>query len=447
MEKYYAKKSSAETIESRVEQKRPRIELDMRDIVANPGDRKPIDDFHHDIRDEARRAYLQIGPYRPAGLKFPKTKKDGKGQSRGFVGSWFDQFNWLEYNVAKDAAYCFYYYLFKPQQAGFHTEEEAYKARLTIMLGIARFLLLQALAFRGHDESKTSRNKGNFMEMLEWYKKKDPKAALVTGENAPGNNQMSSPMVQKDLARACVEETRLIGLVMRNMNEMRKNGWDALFEEVKEFCLLNNIDIPNMEDTIPVRGRSRRRGAKLVSYYHYFHHGIFNVVIDQIYYELNNRFSERSTQLLRCVACLDPRDSFANFEVQKLVELAKIYKDDFCDYDCIKLAGDFRIFIDEVRNDDNFDTCTDLGNLAEKIVRTKRHTAFPLVYRLIELALILPVATTTVERDSSAMNIIKTERRNKMNDDWLNSSMMCYIERDLFASIEDEKILKHFQGL
>lgn len=239
----------------------------------------------------------------------------------------------------------------------------------------------------------------------------------------------------------------LIGSVMRNMNEMRENGWDALFEEVKEFCLLNNIEIPNMEDMIPVRGRSRCRGAKLVSYYHHFHHGIFNVVIDQVYCELNNRFPERSTQLLRCVACLDPRDSFANFEVQKLVELAKIYKDDFCDYDCIKLAGDLPIFIDEVRNDDNFDTCIDLGNLAEKMVQTGRDTVFPLVYRLIELALILPVATATVERAFSAMNIIKTERRNKMNDDWLNNSMMCYIERDLFASIEDEKILKRFQGL
>ncbi|XP_072149528.1 uncharacterized protein [Setaria viridis] len=239
----------------------------------------------------------------------------------------------------------------------------------------------------------------------------------------------------------------LIGSVMRNMNEMRENGWDALFEEVKEFCLLNNIEIPNMEDMIPVRGRSRCRGAKLVSYYHHFHHGIFNVVIDQVYCELNNRFPERSTQLLRCVACLDPRDSFANFEVQKLVELAKIYKDDFCDYDCIKLAGDLPIFIDEVRNDDNFDTCIDLGNLAEKMVQTGRDTIFPLVYRLIELALILPVATATVERAFSAMNIIKTERRNKMNDDWLNNSMMCYIERDLFASIEDEKILKRFQGL
>jgi len=58
----------------------------------------------------------------------------------------------------------------------------------------------------------------------------------------------------------------------------------------------------------------------------------------------------------------------------------------------------------------------------------------------------LPVATATVERAFSAMNIIKTERRNKMNDEWMNNSMICYIERDLFASVEDDKILKRFQG-
>ena len=68
------------------------------------------------------------------------------------------------------------------------------------------------------------------------------------------------------------------------------------------------------------------------------------------------------------------------------------------------------------------------------------------MYRLIELALILPVATATVERAFSAMNIIKTERRNKMNDDWMNNSMICYLERDLFASVEDENFLKRFQG-
>jgi len=145
---------------------------------------------------------------------------------------------------------------------------------------------------------------------------------------------------------------------------------------------------------------------------------------------------------LSCVACLDPNGSFANFEIEKLVELAKIYKDDFSDYDCVKLRGDLLVFIDEVKIDKDFYTCTDLGNLAEKMVQSDRHTSFPLVYRLIELALILLVATTTVERAFSAMNIIQTEWRNKMNDDWMNNSMICYIEWDLFASIDDDKILK-----
>jgi hypothetical protein len=150
---------------------------------------------------------------------------------------------------------------------------------------------------------------------------------------------------------------------------------------------------------------------------------------------------------LRYVACLDLTNEFANFEIEKLVELAKIYYADFSDYECVKLRTELENFIVEVKYDEDFGTCIDLGSLAEKMVQTDRHTYFPLVYRLIELALILLVAIATVERVFSTMNIIKTDRRNKMNDDWINNSMICYIERDLFASIEDDKILKRFQGL
>jgi hypothetical protein len=85
----------------------------MNDIVVDPGLRKPIDEFHHNIRDDARKAYLQMGPYQPI-CDYQRT--EGKTQSRGFVKSWFDQFDWLEYSVAIDAAYCFYCYLFKPQK-------------------------------------------------------------------------------------------------------------------------------------------------------------------------------------------------------------------------------------------------------------------------------------------------------------------------------------------
>ena len=236
----------------------------------------------------------------------------------------------------------------------------------------------------------------------------------------------------------------LIGAVLRNINHMRADGWDGLFEEVKTFCLKRNIIVPNMEDTIPIRGRSRCHGATLVSYYHHFHHGIFNVVLDQILAELNNRFSKRSTQLLRCIACLYPSNSFANFDENKLVELAQIYAADFSEYDCVLLRYQIATFVVDVRADEDFLSCNDLGNLAMKMVQSDRHPCYPQVYRLIELALILPVATTTIERAFSAMNIVKTELRNRMNDDWMNNSMVCYIEREIFTTIKDDIILRRF---
>jgi hypothetical protein len=72
---------------------------------------------------------------------------------------------------------------------------------------------------------------------------------------------------------------------------------------------------------------------------------------------------------------------------------------------------------------------------------------YPLVYLLLELALILPVATATVERAFSAMSIIKNRLRNRMGNEWLNDCLVTYIEKDTFVGIENEKIIKYFQNM
>ena len=91
-------------------------------------------------------------------------------------------------------------------------------------------------------------------------------------------------------------------------------------------------------------------------------------------------------------------------------------------------------FVVEVRSDEEFSSYTDFGNLAVKMVQTDRHTCYPLVYRLIELALILPIATTAVERVFSTMNTIKTGLRNKMNDNWVDDSKVYYVKQDIFTT-------------
>ncbi|XP_039119636.1 zinc finger MYM-type protein 1-like, partial [Dioscorea cayenensis subsp. rotundata] len=84
--------------------------------------------------------------------------------------------------------------------------EVEYRTRLTSVLDVTRFLLKQRLAFRGHDESSSSLNKGNFLELLEWYSLRNDKVFRTVNQNAPGNNQMTSPKVQKELVNACAAE-------------------------------------------------------------------------------------------------------------------------------------------------------------------------------------------------------------------------------------------------
>ena len=81
-----------------------------------------------------------------------------------------------------------------------------YKARLTYSLRCLRFLLNQGLAFRGHDESEESSNRGNFLELLKWLAENDEEVDKIVLHNAPGNCILTSPTVQKQIGRASCRE-------------------------------------------------------------------------------------------------------------------------------------------------------------------------------------------------------------------------------------------------
>ena len=69
------------------------------------------------------------------------------------------------------------------------------------------------------------------------------------------------------------------------------------------------------------------------------------------------------------------------------------------------------------------------------------------MYLLLTLALLLPVATATVEKVFSTMNIVKTDLRNRMGDEWLNDSLLAYVEKDIFNTIDRETIMQRFQNM
>ena len=162
---------------------------------------------------------------------------------------------------------------------------------------------------------------------------------------------------------------------------------------------------------------------------------------------MNHRFSEASTDLLNCIACLDSKNELYNFDMDKLAHLIDIYPVDFTTTRRTFLSQKLQSFLSDMRIDGRFFNVEDLVSLAKKMKETMKYRVFPMVYRLVELTLLLPVATTSVERVFSAMKIVKTDLRNRMRGEWLNDSLVVYIENEIFDSIDNELILNRFQNM
>ncbi|XP_042432781.1 uncharacterized protein LOC122019372 [Zingiber officinale] len=161
---------------------------------------------------------------------------------------------------------------------------------------------------------------------------------------------------------------------------------------------------------------------------------------------MNSNFSETTTDLLIYMSCLDPGSSFSRFDVQKLLR-AHFYEDDFSWNKRMLVEQELETYIDDVRSDEQFEGISDLRALAKKMIETMKNRVFPFVYRMIELALLLPVTTAIVERVLSTMNIVKTDLRNGIGDEWMNDNLIVYIEKDVFNTVDNEPILQCFQNM
>ncbi|XP_024969608.1 zinc finger MYM-type protein 1-like [Cynara cardunculus var. scolymus] len=272
MERFFKRKAS--TTESSSAPSMP-YEIDLNDLPWDPADRKKISEYHPNRRDEIRRKYLLRGPCQPWGHAFPKKKIGIK--RRSFCPAWFDQYaNWLEYSVKTDRAICLCRYLFsdyyvgqcgsdafvtdgfnswnKKERLGLHVgdinsfhnralkiiedrisqdrsiavafhkqtekEKNEHQMRLNASIKACRFLLKNALPFRGHDESEMFISKVMFLETLALIGDRNEDVGKVILKRFPTNDQMLSPSIQKDIA-ACFANQIL--------KSMRKEIGDDVF--------------------------------------------------------------------------------------------------------------------------------------------------------------------------------------------------------------------------
>ncbi|XP_052619549.1 uncharacterized protein LOC111920802 [Lactuca sativa] len=205
-----------------------------------------------------------------------------------------------------------------------------------------------------------------------------------------------------------------------------------------------DLDILEAASMLYIGARNRR--TTKTNRFH-FEVEIFNTVVDMQLTEYRDRFSETSTQLLKYMAALSPCDSFAQFDKSKLLKFGKLYKYDFDDSDMIDLEGQLEIFYHSCIKDERFTSLKGISDLSRLMVSTGKHRSYPLVYKLLKLAVILPVVTASVERCFSKLKLLKTDLRNKIGDEFLNGALLCNVETEALTKVEDEKVMERFQKM
>jgi hypothetical protein len=78
---------------------------------------------------------------------------------------------------------------------------------------------------------------------------------------------------------------------------------------------------------------------------------------------LDHCFNKLFSELLVCFSCLDLRNSFSKFDVDKLAQIVDIYYDDFSFDDCKTIKDQLQTFIIHVRRLEEFKACYDLASL------------------------------------------------------------------------------------
>ncbi|XP_031275229.1 zinc finger MYM-type protein 1-like [Pistacia vera] len=217
--------------------------------------------------------------------------------------------------------------------------------------------------------------------------------------------ELSQALQRKD--QDIINAMSLVHLSKRRLLLIRNNGWDNLFDEVSHFYIAHNIDVPNMQEKFVARGRSRRNIQEMTNLFHY-RVELFYAIIDLQLSELNNCFNEGNTKLLICMASLNPSDCFQAFDKGKLVGFAQFYPLEFSSTDLMALELQLDNYIDDMRSN---------------------------------------IATASVERAFSAMKIVKTHLRNQMGDQFLNDSLIPYVEKTIFDSVDKEVVMQRFLNM
>ena len=145
----------------------------------------------------------------------------------------------------------------------------------------------------------------------------------------------------------------LVNVAKSRMQQLRSDGWNQFLQRVTLFCSKHGVQVPAMENNYVPYGKSARYARNQTNDDH-FRREVYIGVIDQISQELDYRFDEINMELLSCMSVLNPSDSFASFDAQKVRRLAEFYPNDIKGNNVLRIEMQLDNFIDDIRQDVSF---------------------------------------------------------------------------------------------
>ncbi|XP_060882010.1 zinc finger MYM-type protein 1-like, partial [Metopolophium dirhodum] len=162
----------------------------------------------------------------------------------------------------------------------------------------------------------------------------------------------------------------------------------------------------------------------------YYRTNTYYKILDSIIENLKRRFSPESLSLAISV------DKFMQLNYEGSLVFIDYYKD-LLDINKLNIKSEMTVArncINKINNDFNID---DLKTTIKKEI-------FPNIYKMLQVALTLPVSSATCERSFSAMRRIKTWVRTSMHQERFTNLSILHIEKDVTKNIDTECILNEF---
>ncbi|XP_062166924.1 uncharacterized protein LOC133873208 [Alnus glutinosa] len=208
--------------------------------------------------------------------------------------------------------------------------------------------------------------------------------------------------------------------------------------------------VPDMNARyIRARGRSCRQNEESsMTMEHHFRIDAFIAAIDFQLQELDNRFSEHAVELLCLSAALSPLDAYKSFKIDDICSLVeKFYPQDFTEQEKIILRFQLDHYKLDVPKHSDFQNMSTLSELCRGLAISGKSKIYNLIDRLIRLVLTLPVSTATIEQAFSAMKLVKTRLRSRMEDEFLADNLIVYIEKEIAKDFTTEMIMNEFYSM